>query len=134
MNKLKDQLKLLLRKLPNNFLEKLKFLKYFLLENHLLEARNQYKYSDENKKFVHILEAVNYIKNAGNQGELLPQTYFEFGCHSGRTFSAAVNASNFLKAKNFNFYAFDSFQGLPVCNQEIDGIFKSKTRISMKTS
>tara|TARA_B100000965_G_C19574232_1_gene750566 strand:- start:1325 stop:2098 length:774 start_codon:yes stop_codon:yes gene_type:complete len=113
--------------LPNNFLEHLKFLKYFFLENHLVEARNQYKYSDEHKKFVHILEAVNYLKVAGNQGQLLPQTYFEFGCHSGRTFIAAVNASNFLKAKNIDFYAFDSFKGLPSTNSKIDGIFKSGT-------
>ena len=127
MKRLKDKIKVLLKNFPNQFLEKLKFLRYFLLENHLLEARAQYKFSDENKKFVVILEAINYIRIAGNQGQLLPQTYFEFGCHSGRTFSTAINASNFLKAQNFNFYAFDSFKGLPETDIKLDGFFKSGT-------
>jgi hypothetical protein len=58
-------------------------------------------------------------------GKKLPQTYFEFGCYSGRTFSAAVNASQLLQMKNTLFFAFDSFEGLPETNESEDGYFKS---------
>ena len=54
----------------------------------------------------------------------LNHTYFEFGCHSGRTFSAAINHSNYLKLSNMQFFAFDSFQGLPDTEISNDGIFK----------
>lgn len=38
--------------------------------------------------------------------------YFEFGCHKGRTFSFALSHAR-MRNMNMNFYAFDSFQGLP---------------------
>ena len=63
---------------------------------------------------------------AGDGGNVLPQTFYEFGCHSGRTFGAAINASKFLKMKNFKSFAFDSFQGLPETD-EMDGYFKTGT-------
>lgn len=96
-----------------------------LFQSKLLPALDDYTYTDEHLKFVHILEAVNYLKVAGVGGEVLPQTYFEFGCHSGRTFSAAVRAAKFLGMRNAEFYAFDSFEGLPETNPEVDGYFKT---------
>lgn len=81
-----------------------------------------YKKSDEDDKFTHILEAINYIKVAGSSGAILPPIFFEFGCYSGRTFSAAVNTAKFLKMNNFQFYAFDSFLGLPSTDDQ--NIFK----------
>lgn len=80
-----------------------------------------YVESDENYKYIHILEAVNYLKVAE-----LPNVFFEFGCHSGRTYSAALSASKFLKFELQNF-AFDSFSGLPETIKSEDGIFKSGT-------
>ncbi len=91
----------------------------------LVSASNDYKYTDEHLKFVHILEAINYMRVAGAAGEVLPQNYFEFGCHSGRTFSAAVNAAGYLGMPNAEFYAFDSFEGLPPTSAGEDGIFQS---------
>jgi hypothetical protein len=84
----------------------------------------RYKFTDEDLKFVHILEAVNYLRIAGNGGLALPQTFFEFGCHSGRTFSSAINASLLLKMPQMKFYAFDSFEGLPKTSSD-DGYFES---------
>ena len=93
----------------------------------LVAALNDYTFTDEHLKFVHILEAVNYVKVAGADGDALPQTYFEFGCHSGRTFSAAVNAARLLWARDPKFYAFDSFEGLPETYGEEDGYFQEGT-------
>ena len=92
----------------------------------LLSSYKNYSFSDETAKFTHILEAINYLRIAGDDGNVLPQTYYEFGCHSGRTFSAAMNASKLLKMKNFKSFAFDSFQGLPETDDE-DGYFKKGT-------
>jgi hypothetical protein len=77
--------------------------------------------TDENFKFIHILEAVNYIRVAE-----MPNVFFEFGCHSGRTFSAALLASKFLQYE-IKSYAFDSFEGLPQTQKDEDGIFESGT-------
>jgi hypothetical protein len=90
-------------------------------------ALHDYTYSDERLKLVHILEAINYVRVAGAAGEMIPQTYFEFGCHSGRTFSAAVNAAGFFNMTNAEFYAFDSFEGLPETKPEEDGYFETGT-------
>jgi O-methyltransferase len=93
----------------------------------LLDARAQYQYTDEHLKFVHLLEAMNYLRVAGGAGQVLPQTFFEFGCHSGRTFSAAINASRYLRMDNAEFFAFDSFEGLPATNEAEDGYFQTGT-------
>jgi O-methyltransferase len=77
-----------------------------------------YKRSDEDDKFQHLLEAVNYVKNTE-----LPGVFFEFGCHSGRTFSSVILAAQFLDI-NLNPFAFDSFQGLPQTSSDTDGIFE----------
>ena len=101
-------------------------LAFWLRHPTLREAAKAYARSDYALKTTHITEAINYLRVAGNSGSLLPQTYFEFGCHSGRTFSAAVNAGRFLKMDDLVCYAFDSFQGLPRTNKE-DGYFKTGT-------
>jgi O-methyltransferase len=91
-----------------------------LFRRHLYEAARDYRYSDEHLKFVHILEAINYVRVAE-----LPSVYFEFGCHSARTFSAAVRSAALLEMDDAQFFAFDSFQGLPSVNAAADGYFQS---------
>jgi len=97
----------------------LKSIYYFLLHNKLYNAHKSYRFSDEKLKFTHILEAINYIRIAE-----LPSNYFEFGCHSARTCSAAASAFKYLKIKQYNLYAFDSFEGLPETVKEDDGYFQ----------
>lgn len=82
------------------------YMKYF--QPHLYSAQLDYRYTDEKTKYVHLLEAMNYCRVAG-----MPRVYFEFGCHSARTFSAAIRAARCLGMHDAQFYAFDSFQGLP---------------------
>ena len=94
---------------------------YFkIFKKHQFQSLQNYKYSDERLKFIHLLEAVNYCKVA-----LMPQAYFEFGCHSARTFSSVINSASYLKMDKMEFYAFDSFEGLPSVDSEQDGIFKT---------
>lgn len=90
----------------------------------LSTALKNYRYLDEDSKYLHILEAINYVRVAGNNGQVIPTVYFEFGCHSGRTFSSAVNAFNCLGMVDAEVYAFDSFEGLPQTSSIIDGIFE----------
>jgi hypothetical protein len=45
-------------------------------------------------------------------GNNINGSYFEFGCHRARTFRFALRES-IIKNMNMDFYAFDSFQGLP---------------------
>lgn len=93
---------------------------YFLFRPYQFKAFKSYRFSDEKLKFMHLLEAVNYTRVA-----LLPHVYMEFGCHSARTFSAVVNAAGYLNMDNMQFYAFDSFMGLPKTDNIEDGIFES---------
>ena len=125
-------LKTLFRNLTLSVQNLIAGIRFRLKSSTLLQARAQYKYSDEHLKFVHILEAMNYLRVAGAAGRILPQTFFEFGCHSGRTFSAAVNASGFLGMKNARFFAFDSFEGLPPTREDEDGYFQSGTFCTSK--
>ena len=97
----------------------------YIKSRHSFSAWKMYIASDEVAKFQHITEAINYLRVAGANNRL-PQTFFEFGCHSGRTFSAAVNAVSYLGMQNFQFHAFDSFEGLPETSDE-DGFFKTGT-------
>ena len=93
---------------------------YKLFKPHQLSAYKDYKFSDEKLKFMHLMEAVNYCRVA-----LMPFTYFEFGCHSARTFSAVINAAKYFKMENMQFFAFDSFQGLPTTDVNEDGVFQT---------
>lgn len=101
-------------------------LKFKLTNSKHTIIRSMYKYSDESEKFTHLMECVNYLRVAGHN-DVLPMTYFEFGCHSGRTFSTIVNAFQYLKIDNPKFFAFDSFSGLPKTDDKLDGIFKEGT-------
>lgn len=90
----------------------------------LYPAMKDYAFTDERLKFVHIMECINYLRVAGASGAI-PPVYFEFGCHSGRTFSAAVRAARFLNLSEAQFYAFDSFEGLPSTDAQEDGYFQA---------
>jgi hypothetical protein len=95
-----------------------------VLQPKLYPALKDYRFSDERLKFVHILECMNYLRIAGADG-VIPAVYFEFGCHSGRTFSSAVRAAKFLKLRDAQYYAFDSFEGLPPTDPQEDGYFQA---------
>ena len=99
----------------------LKKIYYKLFDPKRLKVFNHFQLQDIISKELSILNALRLIQSQNVNG--LPNTYFEFGCHSGRTFSSAINATKFLKFPNFEFFAFDSFQGLPETNPEIDGNF-----------
>ena len=100
---------------------------WFYIKNpKFAQSFRAYRTSDQDEKFRHILEAINYVKIAGDDGSI-PQIYAEFGCHSGRTFCAAINAAQYLGLKDFQFHAFDSFAGLPPTDSSIDGYFKTGT-------
>ena len=88
-----------------NMRQIIKFIFYAILKPRLFSSFKRYTFSDEHLKFTHILEGINYLRVAD-----MPKTYLEFGVHSGRTFSAAINASNYLKVQDMSFYAFDSFK------------------------
>ena len=62
--------------------------------------RQKYKFDFYDKAF-------DYIYNNQHKGD-----YFEFGIHKARTFNMALIISK-IKGINMNFYAFDSFKGLP---------------------
>ena len=66
-----------------------------LFNRHLFQAHKEYIFTDEQLKFNHILEAINYARVAE-----LPNVYFEFRCHSARTFSTAARATAYLKMKD----------------------------------
>jgi O-methyltransferase len=119
---LKSVIRALIGRLPTSLQRSLHKVHVALFHRHLLPALRDYTYSDEKLKFVHILECMNYVRIAGSGG-VIPPVYFEFGCHSGRTFSAAVRAARYLDLPNAQFYAFDSFEGLPPTDASVDGAF-----------
>lgn len=93
---------------------------YFSVFNRpLFKAYQDYQFTDERLKYSHIVEAVNYARIAE-----LPSVFFEFGCHSARTFSVAARATDYLNIKDAQLFAFDSFQGLPSTIKEEDGVFE----------
>jgi hypothetical protein len=57
--------------------------------------------------------AMNYVAFSRLEGD-----YFEFGVFEGRSFITAYHLAQAYGLNSMNFYAFDSFQGLP----EIEGI------------
>ena len=91
-----------------------------VFDRHRYEAWRDYEFTDERLKYVHILEAMNYARVAE-----LPRVYLEFGCHSGRTFSAAIRACRYLDMDDARFFAFDSFEGLPATDKAEDGYFEA---------
>jgi hypothetical protein len=75
--------------------------------------RQKYKFDFYDKAF-------DYIYNNHHEGD-----YFEFGTHKARTFNMALIISK-IKKINMDFYAFDSFQGLPDLRTYGGGQFKRK--------
>jgi len=66
--------------------------------NQLLRQKSKFEFYDK---------AFDYIYNNHHNGD-----YFEFGIHKARTFNMALIISK-IKDIKMNFYAFDSFKGLP---------------------
>ncbi len=62
----------------------------------------------QQKKFDFFLNTFDFLNDSQIRGD-----YFEFGCHRARTFRMALTAAAFYKIVNINFFAFDSFEGLP---------------------
>ncbi len=126
-NQIKSLLRSIRQLLPESMQTFIYKSRFYLSSPKLTSSLFNYTYTDEHVKFVHILEAINYMRVAGVEGNVLPQTFLEFGCHSGRTFCAAVNAAGFFKMSYAEFYAFDSFEGLPETDPVEDGIFQQGT-------
>jgi len=120
MNFLKQILKKL--GLYSSLVSGLRILYFSVFDRPLFKAHQDYKLTDEKLKYTHILEAINYARIAE-----LPNVFFEFGCHSGRTFSAAARATRYLEMKESHLFAFDSFRGLPETSKEEDGWFQEGT-------
>ena len=55
--------------------------------------------------------AFDFIKDSGIRGD-----YLEFGVHKARTFRMALSQARMQKLSEMNFWAFDSFEGLPQSN------------------
>ena len=68
----------------------------YFLKPELRQPGQWYKLSDERDKFQHISEAVNYMRVAE-----MPNVFFEFGCSSGRTFSAVLLAAKYFRVVCF---------------------------------
>ena len=116
----------ILNRIPSKLKNSLHDIYIYIFFNKQFKSRKRYRFSDENLKFTHLMECINYLRVAGFEGEI-PPVIFEFGCHSGRTFSSMINASKYLKLNEAKFYAFDSFEGLPETNQKVDGFFQTGT-------
>jgi len=101
----------------------LKKLYIFFSDPKRLNIAKNFDYQDYKSKELHILNCFRILQS--QELKDLPKTYFEFGCHSGRTFSSAINSAKFLKISNFKFYAFDSFCGLPTTTEEDGSFFKT---------
>ena len=128
---MKKIISILLNYMPNFVGNAVDYLRFKIARPKLFAAYQDYRYSDEHIKFVHILECMNYVRVSDSMG--VPQVFFEFGCHSGRTFSAAVNAAKYFNMMDAEFYAFDSFEGLPTTNVEEDGIFRTGSFCTSKS-
>jgi hypothetical protein len=72
---------------------------------------NQHWRQSERLKFFSLTFA--YLKENN-----VPGDYLEFGCHTGRTFRMALTEARKRNLEKINFWAFDSFEGLP--EAEID--------------
>ena len=118
MNSLLISIKNLLRKI------------YYFKQSHQLVKFDQHSTNERDDCFK-ILLKFNVINRP------MTGNYFEFGSHSGRTFSCALKyfgkKSWFGLANKTKFYSFDSFEGLPDVEenneQEIWGKGKFKTSL-----
>ena len=71
-------------------------LRFNIKSLHLATTKKLYKFTDEELKFTYLVAF-----SSGHNG-LIPPVFFEFGCHSGRTFSS-INSSNYLNIENASF-------------------------------
>jgi hypothetical protein len=79
---------------------------------HADEVRyNQHFRQSERMRFFAL--TFDFLKENGVSGD-----YFEFGCHSGRTFRMALTEARRHSLDDMRFVAFDSFEGLPEAEQE----------------
>ena len=60
------------------------------------------------EKYRFFVKAFDYIKDQRLKGD-----YHEYGCHRVRTFRMALTEARRHTLEDMNFYAFDSFEGLP---------------------
>lgn len=60
------------------------------------------------EKFQFYLQAMDFLTENEVDG-----SYFEFGCHRARTFRMVLSAARMHEIETMEFYAFDSFNGLP---------------------
>ena len=87
-------------------------------------------YAQKNRqfqKYIFFQKAFDLIYDNSVIGD-----YFEFGCHKGRTFSFALAHAR-MRSMNMNFYAFDSFEGLPNVKNNLNQNDKFKHK-ALKTN
>lgn len=74
-------------------------------------AADEVAYNQVNRqieKYRFFVKAFDYIKDCRIEGD-----YHEYGCHRGRTFRMALTEARRHDLAAMNFFAFDSFKGLP---------------------
>ena len=62
----------------------------------------------QREKYRFFQQAYDYLSANFIEGD-----YYEFGCHKTRTFRMSLSEARKKNLVNINFYAFDSFEGLP---------------------
>lgn len=65
------------------------------------------------EKYRFFVNAFDYITDNQINGN-----YFEFGCHRARTFRMALTEARRHEMQRMKFFAFDSFEGLPVASSD----------------
>jgi len=74
------------------------------------------KYNQQNRqasKYYFFKAAFDFLYCNEIKGD-----YYEFGCHTARTFRMALTEAKRQQMDDIYFYAFDSFEGLPCCDKE----------------
>jgi len=66
--------------------------------------------------------------------EQLKGDYYEFGCHKAKTFRMALTECSLRNIEWMDFYAFDSFKGLPELKDEDDDLIWEKGAFKTKIS
>lgn len=95
-------MKQLLKRLVNTILSRLNLTSYIVIEELLDQELSHGKWTILNK----VMRSIRSWK-------LPAGDYLEFGVYQGRSFIHAYNLSNRYGHSQMNFYAFDSFEGLP---------------------
>lgn len=75
---------------------------------------DQVRYNQQNRqaaKHAFYVSAFDFLHDNDIRGD-----YLEFGCHRARTFRMALTEARRQNMDFMNFYAFDSFEGLPDCD------------------